>query len=82
MTMVTTKRVALPKRTSPSASPSAWSASPQAPCPCASGQEFQLRTLSGQSGSGPLFHSILSLAPSSLFTAAHSGEMLVAVSLG
>jgi len=29
-----------------------------------------------------LFHSSLSLAPSSLFTAAHSGEMFVAVSLG
>ena len=42
----------------------------------------QLPTLSGQSGSGPLFHSRRSLAPSSLLTAAHSGETLAAVSRG
>ena len=41
-----------------------------------------LLTLSGQSGSGPRFHSSRSLAPSSLFTAAHSGDTFAAVSLG
>ena len=44
--------------------------------------QFELLTLSGQSGSGPRFHSRRSLAPSSLLTAAHSGDTFAAVSLG
>lgn len=43
---------------------------------------FQFLTRPSQSGSGLVFHSSRSLAPSSLLTAAHSGDMFVVVSLG
>jgi len=43
---------------------------------------FQLRTLPSQSGSGLVFHSSRSLAPSSPLILAHSGEIFVVVSLG
>lgn len=43
---------------------------------------FQFLTLPSQSGSGLVFHSRRSLAPSSLLTAAHSGDMFVVVSRG